>query len=140
MWVILVINVVIAIIAIIAIIARLNNGAEAFNLFNGGLVFVTFGIVLLLGAIPVYRNFDTSSVLMFVAGILIVLGIIMLIVSVIARSTRKINLQDLAIALMVAAVCLVYFIHNASLNFANLLVPELALIVGLILLVYPKQK
>lgn len=134
MWVILVINVV------IAIIARLNNGAEAFNLFNGGLVFVTFGIVLLLGAIPVYRNFDTSSVLMFVAGILIVLGIIMLIVSVIARSTRKINLQDLAIALMVAAVCLVYFIHNASLNFANLLVPELALIVGLILLVYPKQK
>ena len=123
MWVILVINVVIA---IIAIIARLNNGAEAFNLFNGGLVFVTFGIVLLLGAIPVYRNFDTSSVLMFVAGILIVLGIIMLIVSVIARSTRKINLQDLAIALMVAAVCLVYFIHNASLNFANLLVPELA--------------
>ena len=137
MWVILVINVVIT---IIAIIARLNNGAEAFNLFNGGLVFVTFGIVLLLGAIPVYRNFDTSSVLMFVAGILIVLGIIMLIVSVIARSTRKINLQDLAIALMVAAVCLVYFIHNASLNFANLLVPELALIVGLILLVYPKQK
>lgn len=137
MWVILVINVVIA---IIAIIARLNNGAEAFNLFNGGLVFVTFGIVLLLGAIPVYRNFDTSSVLMFVAGILIVLGIIMLIVSVIARWTRKINLQDLAIALMVAAVCLVYFIHNASLNFANLLVPELALIVGLILLVYPKQK
>ena len=137
MWVIIVINVVIA---IIAIIARLNNGAEAFNLFNGGLVFVTFGIVLLLGAIPVYRNFDTSSVLMFVAGILIVLGIIMLIVSVIARSTRKINLQDLAIALMVAAVCLVYFIHNASLNFANLLVPELALIVGLILLVYPKQK
>lgn len=137
MWVILVINVVIA---IIAIIARLNNGAEAFNLFNGGLVFVTFGIVLLLGAIPVYRNFDTSSVLMFVAGILIVLGIIMLIVSVIAISTRKINLQDLAIALMVAAVCLVYFIHNASLNFANLLVPELALIVGLILLVYPKQK
>lgn len=137
MWVILVINVVIA---IIAIIARLNNGAEAFNLFNGGLVFVTFGIVLLLGEIPVYRNFDTSSVLMFVAGILIVLGIIMLIVSVIARSTRKINLQDLAIALMVAAVCLVYFIHNASLNFANLLVPELALIVGLILLVYPKQK
>ena len=137
MWVILVINVVIA---IIAIIARLNNGAEAFNLINGGLVFVTFGIVLLLGAIPVYRNFDTSSVLMFVAGILIVLGIIMLIVSVIARSTRKINLQDLAIALMVAAVCLVYFIHNASLNFANLLVPELALIVGLILLVYPKQK
>ena len=137
MWVILVINVVIA---IIAIIARLNNGAEAFNLFNGGLVFVTFGIVLLLGAIPVYRNFDTSSVLMFVAGILIVLGIIMLIVSVIARSTRKINLQDLAIALMVAAVCLLYFIHNASLNFANLLVPELALIVGLILLVYPKQK
>ena len=137
MWVILVINVVIA---IIAIIARLNNGAEAFNLFNGGLVFVTFGIVLLLGAVPVYRNFDTSSVLMFVAGILIVLGIIMLIVSVIARSTRKINLQDLAIALMVAAVCLVYFIHNASLNFANLLVPELALIVGLILLVYPKQK
>ena len=137
MWVILIINVIIA---SIAIIAGFNNRAEAFSLFNAGVVFVAFGIGLLLGAIPVYRNFDTSSVLMFVAGILIVLGIIMLIVSVIAKSTRKINLQDLAIALMVAAVCLVYFIHNASLNFANLLVPELALIVGLILLVYPKQK
>src|SRR5699024_973541 len=137
MWVILVINVVIA---IIAIIARLNNGAEAFNLFNGGLVFVTFCVVFLLGIISVYLNFVNSSVFIFVAGILIVLSIIKFIVSVIARSTRKINLQDLAIALMVAAVCLVYFIHNASLNFANLLVPELALIVGLILLVYPKQK
>lgn len=137
MWIVLLVNVIVA---AVAVIFGFQNRAETLNLFNAGIVFVTFGIVLLLGAIPVYRNFDTSSVLMFVAGILIVLGIIMLIVSVIARSTRKINLQDLAIALMVAAVCLVYFIHNASLNFANLLVPELALIVGLILLVYPKQK
>lgn len=137
MWVILIINVIIA---SIAIIAGFNNRAEAFSLFNAGVVFVAFGIVLLLGAIPVYRNFDTSSVLMFVAGILIVLGIIMLIVSVIARSTRKINLQDLAIALMAATVCLIYFLHQASLNFVNLLVPELALIVGLILLIYQKNK
>ena len=75
MWVILIINVIIA---SIAIIAGFNNRAEAFSLFNAGVVFVAFSIVLLLGAIPVYRNFDTSSVLMFVAGILIVLGIIML--------------------------------------------------------------
>ena len=135
MWVILLINVVIA---IIAIIAGLNNRAEAFNLFNAGIVFITFGIILLLGAIPVYHNFDTSSVLIFVAGILIVLGIIILIVSVITRSARRINLQDIAIALMIAAVCLIYFIHHESLNFANLLVPELSLIAGLILQIHQK--
>lgn len=91
MWIVLLVNVIVA---AVAVIFGFQNRAETLNLFNAGIVFITFGIVLLLGAIPVYRNFDTSSVLMFVAGILIVLGIIMLIVSVIARSTRKINLQE----------------------------------------------
>ena len=58
MWVILIINVIIA---SIAIIAGFNNRAEAFSLFNAGVVFVTFGIVLLLGAIPVYRNTQHTS-------------------------------------------------------------------------------
>ncbi len=68
------------------------------------------------------------------------LGVIILVVSVITRSARRINLQDIAIALMIAAVCLIYFSHQASLSFTNLLVPELALIAGLILLIYQKQK
>ena len=137
MWVILLINVVIA---IIAIIAGLNNRAEAFNLFNAGIVFVTFGIVLLLGAIPVYHKFDTSSVLIFVTGILIVLGIIILVVSVITRSVRRINLQDIAISLMIAAVCLIYFMHGLNLSLSNLVVPELALIIGIILFYFKRKR
>ena len=39
MWVILIINVIIA---SIAIIAGFNNRAEAFSLFNAGVVFVAF--------------------------------------------------------------------------------------------------
>ena len=50
-----------------------------------GIVFITFGIVLLLGAIPVYQDFSTSSILMFIAGILIIVGIIMLSVSLITK-------------------------------------------------------
>ena len=137
MWVILVINVVIA---IIAIIARLNNGAEAFNLFNGGLVFVTFGIVLLLGAIPVYQDFSTSSILMFIAGILIIVGIIMLSVSLITKVPRIVNLQDITISLMIAAVCLIYFMHGLNLSLSNLVVPELALIIGIVLFYFKRKR
>lgn len=137
MWVTLLVNVVIA---TIAIIAGLNNRAEAFNLFNAGIVFVTFGIVLLLGAIPVFQVFSTSSVLMFIAGILIIVGIIMLAVSLITKATRIVNLQDIAISLMIAAVCLIYFMHGLNLSFSNLVVPELALIIGIILFYFKRKR
>ncbi|WP_270482739.1 hypothetical protein [Lactobacillus crispatus] len=89
MWIVLLVNVIVA---AVAVIFGFQNRAETLNLFNAGIVFITFGIVLLLGAIPVYHKFGTSSVLIFVAGILIVLGIIILVVSVITRSAGRINL------------------------------------------------
>ena len=67
MWVVFLINLLIA--AFLAFFS-FKNRHEAFNLFNAGIVFIVFGLVLLISAIPVFKNFDTSSVLMFTAGLL----------------------------------------------------------------------
>ena len=77
MWVVLLINKLVA--AFLAFFS-FRNRHEAFNLFNAGIVFIVFGLVLLISAIPVFKDFDTSSVLMFTAGLLLIVGIIMLIV------------------------------------------------------------
>lgn len=137
MWIVLLVNVIVA---AVAVIFGFQNMAEAFNLFNAGIVFVTFGIVLLLGAIPVYQDFSTSSILMFIAGILIIVGIIMLVVSLITKVPRIVNLQDIAISLMIAAVCLIYFMHGLNLSLSNLVVPEIALIIGIILFYFKRKR
>lgn len=137
MWIVLLVNVIVA---GVAVIFGFQNRAETLNLFNAGIVFITFGIVLLLGAIPVYQDFSTSSILMFIAGILIIVGIIMLSVSLITKVPRIVNLQDIAISLMIAAVCLIYFMHGLNLSLSNLVVPELALIIGIVLFYFKRKR
>lgn len=77
---------------------------------------------------------------MFIAGILIIVGIIMLAVSLITEVPRIVNLQDIAISLMIAAVCLIYFMHGLNLSLSNLVVPELALIIGIILFYFKRKR
>ena len=129
MWVILIINLVVA---IVVSYLSFKDRQEAFNLINASVVFMIFGLVMLIGAIPVLNDFEASSVLMFIAGLLIVIGIIMLIVGLISRAAKIINLTDIAVTLEIAAVCLVYLIHGVSLNIVNLIVPEATVILGLV--------
>lgn len=137
MWVILIINLVVA---IVVSYLSFKDRQEAFNLINASVVFMIFGLVMLIGAIPVLNDFEASSVLMFIAGLLIVIGIIMLIVGLISRAAKIINLTDIAVTLEIAAVCLVYLIHGVSLNIVNLIVPEATVILGLVLLFIAKKK
>ncbi|MCT0197331.1 hypothetical protein EFM06_06175, partial [Lactobacillus helveticus] len=109
-----------------------KNRSEVFSLFNAGIIFIIWSIIFLLGAISIYRNFDTSSLMMFIAGILLILGIIMLMFSFINKKVKKIRLQDIAITMMVASVALVGLMQGLNLNFLNLIVPEVSLIIGLI--------
>lgn len=136
MWVILIINLVVA---IVVSYLSFKDRQEAFNLINASVVFMIFGLVMLIGAIPVLNDFEASSVLMFIAGLLIVIGIIMLIVGLISRAAKIINLTDIAVTLEIAAVCLVYLIHGVSLNIVNLIVPEATVILGLVLLFIAKK-
>lgn len=129
MWIILIIN---TIITISAIIVSFKNRSEVFSLFNAGIIFIIWSIIFLLGAISIYRNFDTSSLMMFIAGILLILGIIMLMFSFLNKKVKKIRLQDIAITMMVASVALVGLMQGLNLNFLNLIVPEVSLIIGLI--------
>ena len=92
MWVILIINLVVA---IVVSYLSFKDRQEAFNLINASVVFMIFGLVMLIGAIPVLNDFEASSVLMFIAGLLIVIGIIMLIVGLISRAAKIINLTAL---------------------------------------------
>ena len=137
MWVNLIINLVVA---IVVSYLSFKDRQEAFNLINASVVFMIFGLVMLIGAIPVLNDFEASSVLMFIAGLLIVIGIIMLIVGLISRAAKIINLTDIAVTLEIAAVCLVYLIHGVSLNIVNLIVPEATVILGLVLLFIGKKR
>ena len=137
MWVILIINLVVA---IVVSYLSFKDRQEAFNLINASVVFMIFGLVMLIGAIPVLNDFEASSVLMFIAGLLIGIGIIMLRVSLISRAAKIINLTDIAVTLEIAAVCLVYLIHGVSLNIVNLIVPEATVILGLVLLFIAKKR
>ena len=126
MWVVFLINLLIA--AFLAFFSFKNNRHEALNLFNAGVVFLVFGLVLLISAIPVFKDFDTSSVLMFTAGLLLIVGTIMLIIT---KAERKVKIKDIAVTLAVAAVCVIYVMHNLS--FINLIVPELAMFLAIAL-------
>ena len=137
MWIILIIN---ALVAMAIAYFSLRERQEDFNLFTAGTVFIAFGLVLILGSVPVMNNFDESSVLQFIGGILIVLGIISLIVGFVTKAARTVSLRDVAIAIEVAAVCLLYLTHNSSLSFMNLVVPGLAAIVGLVLFIVSRRQ
>ncbi|MFJ6933729.1 MAG: hypothetical protein ACIRZI_06715 [Lactobacillus gallinarum] len=137
MWIILIIH---ALVAMAIAYFSLRERQEDFNLFTAGTVFIAFGLVLILGSVPVMNNFDESSVLQFIGGILIVLGIISLIVGFVTKAARTVSLRDVAIAIEVAAVCLLYLTHNSSLSFMNLVVPELAAIVGLVLFIVSRRQ
>ncbi len=41
---------------------------------------------------------------------------------------------------MIAAVCLIYFMHGLNLSLSNLVVPELALIIGIILFYFKRKR
>lgn len=137
MWIILIIN---ALVAMAIAYFSLRERQEDFNLFTAGAVFIALGLVLILGSVPVMNNFDESSVLQFIGGILIVLGIISLIVGFVTKAARTVSLRDVAITIEVAAVCLLYLTHNSSLSFMNLVVPELAAIVGLVLFIVSRRQ
>lgn len=128
MWVVLLFNTLIA--AFLAFFSFRNRNEE-FNLFNAGVVFIVFSLVLLISAIPVFKDFDTSSVLMFTACLLLIVGIIMLIVSWITKSERAVRIKDTAVTLAVAAVCSIYLIRNLSM--INMIVPELAMFLAIAL-------
>lgn len=128
MWVVLIIN---AIVAVALAYLGFRNRHEVFNLFNAGIVFIVFGMVLLISAIPIFNDFDSSSILMFVAGLLLIVGIIMLIVSRVTKKKGAVNIKDIAVTLAIASVCAVSFIHNLSL--VNVFIPELAMVLGVVL-------
>lgn len=134
MWVVLLINTLVA--AFLAFFS-FRNKHEAFNLFNAGVVFIVFGLVLLISAIPVFKDFDTSSVLIFTGGLLLIVGIIMLIVSWITKAERMVRIKDIAVTLSVAAVCAIYLVRNLSL--INVIVPELAMFLAMVLFATDKE-
>lgn len=137
MWIILLINLLIA--SIIAYLG-LKKRQEKFRWYNAGIVFIAFGGILLIGSVPVINDFEEAAPLQFIGVILAALGIISLIIGFVTKANKDISLSSLAIAIETAAVCLVYLTHNSALNLTNLIVPEFALIVGLILFIVSKRK
>lgn len=125
-------------IAILAIIFGFKKRKEKFSFFSAGIVFVIFAGVLLLSSIPVMSNFETSSLLMWLGMILLILGIVFLVISRITKQITQINLQDIAIAFLTAALCVLVLLRDQNNSLIAIIIPELSLIIGLGLMVKSK--
>lgn len=101
-------------IAILAIIFGFKRREEKFSFFSAGIVFVIFASVLLLSSIPVMSNFETSSLLMWLGMILLILGIVFLVISRITKQSKQFNLQDIAIAFLTAALCVLVLLRDQN--------------------------
>ncbi len=125
-------------IAILAIIFGFKRREEKFSFFSAGIVFVIFASVLLLSSIPVMSNFETSSLLMWLEMILLILGIVFLVISRITKQSKQLNLQDIAIAFLTAALCVLVLLRDQNNSLIAIIIPELSLIIGLGLMVKSK--
>ena len=137
MWTVLIINLLIA---IVLTYFGLKERNENISWFTASGAFIVFGLILLISTIPVFNDFNESSLLMFIGGILSILGIITLIIGLVTRAVKIVSLRDVAIAMEIAAVCVIYLIHNLDLSFINLFVPELSVIIGFLLFVFSRKK
>lgn len=127
------------IIAGILIWVSLKNKNEKFNLLTSSAVFLTFGIVLMLGSFSLSKDYEIATTLSFVAGLLIIIGIILLIISLVMRVKRYNLLVNVAISLIVGAIVLLYFVRDQNLNLKILVVPELSILLAIILIVVNKK-
>lgn len=124
-------------IAILAMIFGFKRREEKFSFFSAGIVFVIFASVLLLSSIPVISNFETSSLLMWLGMILLILGIVFLVISRITKQSKQLNLQDIAIAFLIAALCVLVLLRDYN-SLIAIVIPEFSLIIGLGLMIKSK--
>lgn len=124
-------------IAILAMILGFKRREEKFSFFSAGIVFVIFAGVLLLSSIPVMSNFETSSLLMWLGMILLILGIVFLVISRITKQSKQLNLQDIAIAFLIAALCVLVLLRDYN-SLIAIVIPEFSLIIGLGLMIKSK--
>lgn len=125
-------------IAILAIIFGFKRREKKFSFFSAGIVFVIFASVLLLSSIPVMSNFETSSLLMWLGMILLILGIVFLVISRITKQSKQFNLQDIAIAFLTAALCVLVLLRDQNNSLIAIVIPEFSLIIGLGLMIKSK--
>lgn len=125
-------------IAILAMIFGFKRREKKFSFFSAGIVFVIFASVLLLSSIPVMSNFETSSLLMWLGMILLILGIVFLVISRITKQNKQLNLQDIAIAFLTAALCVLVLLRDQNNSLIAIIIPEFSLIIGLGLMIKSK--
>lgn len=126
-------------IAILAMIFGFKRREKKFSFFSAGIVFVIFVSILLLSSIPVMSNFETSSLLMWLGMILLILGIVFLVISRITKQNKQLNLQDIAIAFLTAALCVLVLLRDQNNSLIAIVIPGFSLIIGLGLMIKSKR-
>lgn len=84
-------------------------------------------------------NFETSSLLMWLGMILLILGIVFLVISRITKQNKQLNLQDIAIAFLTAALCVLVLLRDQNNSLIAIVIPEFSLIIGLGLMIKSKR-
>ena len=81
----------------------------------------------------------TILINLFIAMILLILGIVFLVISRITKQNKQLNLQDIAIAFLTAALCVLVLLRDQNNSLIAIVIPEFSLIIGLGLMIKSKR-
>lgn len=114
-----------------------------FSIWTVGINFMICGAVLALSALPVRNDFDENSVLTFLATIFIIIGAILFVSSLIMHVPKKFdrnNLGNLGVILTLSGIIAMVILWHRPLVWTQALIPEIAVIIGIVLLVKNRLK
>lgn len=114
-----------------------------FSIWTVGINFLICGVVLFLSALPVYKYFDENSILTFLGTIMLIVGVVLFIAALVMHVPKKFdqnNLGNLGMILTLAGIISMIILWHRPLIWTQVIIPELAVIVGLILLVKNRIK
>lgn len=114
-----------------------------FSLWTVGINFVVCSVVLGISMLPVMATADDISVLGFLASIMLILGVILLVLALVMNVPKKYgknNRFNLGVILELAGIIVLVTLWHRPLNWIEVIVPELAIVIGLYLLLKNRAK
>ncbi|WP_297816173.1 hypothetical protein [uncultured Lactobacillus sp.] len=114
-----------------------------FSIWTVGINFMICGAVLALSALGVRNDFDENSILTFLATIMLIIGAVLFIAALILHVPKKFdrnNFGNLGVILTFSGIIVMVILWHRPLIWTQAIIPEIAVIVGIVLLVKNRMK
>ena len=109
-----------------------------FTVWTMGINFMVGGVVLALSASPVWENRDDTSLLTFLASLMVIVGAILFIMALVTSASRRFtkhNVRNLGIILEVVGIIALITLWRRPVTWTEVIIPELSVVGGLYLII-----